>query len=197
MFGIDDVVAGVGAGLLSQAPQMLFNARQAAMQRDFQENMAGTQIQRRVADAEAAGINPIFAVSGGGGAAAPSGAAASVGAGPDVLSSAKQAAIMSANVREAESSAERASWDATNAKHLANIANTQDFRTAREFGALRDAGVFELEAQQRAADARAGTTAAEIERGIDVEHGVGLRYANRVMGNAPASSAASLLRLFK
>lgn len=79
MFGLDDVI-GLGGAAMSVAgsvAQGLFSARQAAMNRDFQENMANSQIQRRVADAEAAGINPIFAVSGGSGAAAPSGAVAS------------------------------------------------------------------------------------------------------------------------
>lgn len=96
MFGIDDMLGStalaMGGNLLSQAPQMLFNARQAAMNRDWQENMANTQIQRRMADAEAAGINPIFAMSGGSGAATGGGSAASVGGGPDFATSALSAA---------------------------------------------------------------------------------------------------------
>lgn len=53
-----------------------FSAEQAQINRDFEERMANTQYQRGVADMRAAGVNPALAMSQGG-AAAPSGNAAS------------------------------------------------------------------------------------------------------------------------
>lgn len=53
-----------------------FSAEQAQIDRAFQERMANTQYQRGVADMRAAGVNPALAI-GQGGAAAPSGQAAS------------------------------------------------------------------------------------------------------------------------
>lgn len=53
-----------------------FSATEAQKVRDFEERMANTELQRRYADAEAAGINPVAALLGSGGASTPSVAAA-------------------------------------------------------------------------------------------------------------------------
>ena len=54
-----------------------FNAGEAQKNRDWQERLANTAHQREVADLIAAGLNPVLSVTGGSGAATPSGATAS------------------------------------------------------------------------------------------------------------------------
>ena len=54
-----------------------FNAEEAKKNRDWQERLANTAHQREVADLIAAGLNPVLSVTGGAGAATPSGATAS------------------------------------------------------------------------------------------------------------------------
>lgn len=87
---VSDFFNGIGAGIANSftgdldyqrnvefaQAQMYFNAREAQLNRDFQERMSNTQYQRAFKDLESAGLNPYLAYSQGG-AGTPSGSVAS------------------------------------------------------------------------------------------------------------------------
>lgn len=65
-------IIGGALGVKGQADANTANAKQAQLNREFQERMSSTEFQRRVKDLQAAGLNPMLAYQQGG-ASAPSG----------------------------------------------------------------------------------------------------------------------------
>lgn len=82
-----DLITGAGAAktqaynqwLLDQQ-ERLYNSAEAQKNRDFQEYMSSTEVQRRMADYQAAGLNPYLAIQNVGGSV-PAGSSASSSSG--------------------------------------------------------------------------------------------------------------------
>lgn len=73
--GIGAALGGIGSSVVSG----LFNRHEANKNRDWQEDMSNTSVQRRVEDMKAAGLNPLLSISSASsGASTPTGAQATI-----------------------------------------------------------------------------------------------------------------------
>lgn len=128
-----NLLGGLGGSLISGLlgssgirSQNAANAKQAQLNREFQERMSSTAHQRAVADLRAAGLNPILSATKGG-ASTPSGAQAQMQNELEPLAnSAKQAALLTAQIAQvrAQTDKTRAETDAISPK--ANIGKRTD-----------------------------------------------------------------------
>ena len=90
-----------------------FNADQALTNREWQERLSNTAMQRRVADLQAAGLNPMLAYSQGG-AAVPSGGYASSVSPDAMINSGFRAAEVSSQAKIADAQAANLTADTVN-----------------------------------------------------------------------------------
>ncbi len=91
-------IIGAGAGLLGQQNANDSNAKQASLNRRFQERMSNTQHQRAVTDMRKAGLNPILAA--GNPNSSPGGAQAQMG---NIGTAAMEGASSAASISKLES----------------------------------------------------------------------------------------------
>lgn len=115
----------------------LFSAREAGINRNFQERMSSTAVQRRMADMRSAGINPMLAYMSD--ASTPGGATPNVGAariddpiGPGV-GSAMEALTLRKNLKLLDHQIEAAKYDAETKRYPARVAEAKEtyyFRNA-------------------------------------------------------------------
>lgn len=78
--GVGSAVGSAGGGIISSVIQGEYNKREAQRNRNWQERMSNTAMQRAVADYQKAGLSPAMMFAGGGGntASTPSGSTASI-----------------------------------------------------------------------------------------------------------------------
>lgn len=78
--GVGSAIGSAGGGIISSVIQGEYNKREAQRNRDWQEYMSNTAMQRAVKDYKDAGLSPAMMFAGGGGntASTPSGSSAQI-----------------------------------------------------------------------------------------------------------------------
>ena len=92
---------GAGGTIAGSAISGEYNARQAGLNRSFQERMSNTSHQRGVADLKAAGLNPVLSAKYGG-ASTPAGSSASIQS-PDITGGYNKTSIQAAQTKNIKS----------------------------------------------------------------------------------------------
>lgn len=145
MFGLDDLALATAG----PATSGIFSAISANRQMDFQERMASTSMQRRAADLQAAGLNPLLAEMNQQGAAAPAGAGFSMPE-PDIgsaMSINRTNKLIEEQTREKKADAD----DAQNRASMSSMEQEQMFRN------------FERDAEDRATRSASSANRARLD----------------------------------
>lgn len=120
---IGSAIGGIGSSIVSG----IFNKGEAEKNREFQQQMSDTSIQRRMADLREAGLNPLLATSSASaGASTPAGAQANIDTSGihSGINNGFQLALQAKNI-EAEVDKKRAETDATRDKMITEELNRQ------------------------------------------------------------------------
>lgn len=212
--GINNIFSSVQSA--AQARMADNRARKAASKaRNFYERMRATQYQTTVKDMEAAGLNPVLAATGMGGAGAAMPAAANVGrtgssvAPVDIagtmqrwVSSAKKAKAMNDELETIANVKEKSKWDARQSEVAAAYApmladstrDNIDSQTDRNF---RDSMLMDAQKEQTNVNTRLLSYDEAARRNLSefytTDYGKGLQYLQRfseaLQGVAPITNA--------
>lgn len=120
-------IGSAGASVWSAQSANAANKKMAREQMAFQERMSNTAYQRQMADMKAAGINPMLALSQGGGANSPSGATAQMQSEyANASSSAMEVARTVAELKNLQETNKKIQSDTKLNEALANSARTTE-----------------------------------------------------------------------
>ena len=198
-------LSAAGAALGAMGNQE-FQSDQAQINRDFQENMANTSFQRRVADLKAAGLSLMLAYSQGG-AAVPTGsqassaanigeASASAGSTARQININRETALLQINLQDSQESLNRAQAFNVDADTQIKLLEASEHLPAKIKNVLQD--TLTKGAYARASIANARTTeylmpqAMKIGSAWSSQAGTAAAYGKLVKENTPGVRAGVL-----